>query len=191
MVDAGCSHAVLEVSSHSLELKRVHGCAFRVAVFTNLTRDHLDFHGDMNRYFAAKRILFDSLLRADGHAILNADDDRAAGLAATTRGRVWTYGIDRAGGHPRAGPGPVPRRHPLPRGLARPGPFEIRTPLLGRFNVQNVLAAFGAALALGVPAGDRHRGPRLAARACPAAWSAWTPARTSRWSWTTRTPTTR
>src|SRR5262249_12956538 len=58
MVDAGCSHAVLEVSSHSLELKRVTGCAFRVAVFTNLTRDHLDFHGDMESYFQAKRKLF-------------------------------------------------------------------------------------------------------------------------------------
>ncbi|MFI5007217.1 MAG: Mur ligase family protein, partial [Solirubrobacterales bacterium] len=54
MVDAGCRRAVLEVSSHSLALKRVHGCRFKVAVFTNLTRDHLDFHGDMDAYFAAK-----------------------------------------------------------------------------------------------------------------------------------------
>ena len=65
MVDTGCSHAVLEVSSHSLALKRVYGCAFRVAVFTNLTRDHLDFHGDMDAYFAAKRVLFESC-SADG-----------------------------------------------------------------------------------------------------------------------------
>src|SRR5262245_23124546 len=71
MLDAGCSHAVLEVSSHSLALKRVHGCAFTVAVFTNLTRDHLDFHGDMERYYAAKRVLFDTLLRTDGHAVVN------------------------------------------------------------------------------------------------------------------------
>ena len=61
MVDAGCRRAVLEVSSHSLALRRVHGLEFAVAVFTNLTRDHLDFHGDMDSYFAAKRILFDSL----------------------------------------------------------------------------------------------------------------------------------
>jgi UDP-N-acetylmuramoyl-L-alanyl-D-glutamate--2,6-diaminopimelate ligase len=150
MVDARCSHAVLEVSSHSLALKRVHGCAFQVAVFTNLTRDHLDFHGDMNSYFAAKRILFDSLLRADGHAILNADDDRAAGLAATTRGRVWMYGIDQAADL---------RARDVALSLdgtrfhvdSPAGSFEIRTPLLGRFNVQNLLAAFGAALALGVP----------------------------------------
>src|SRR5262249_20616274 len=95
MVDDGCSHAVLEVSSHSLVLKRVHGCAFRVAVFTNLTRDHLDFHGDMERYFAAKRTLFDTLLRPDGHAIVNADDDRAPELARVSRGSVWTYGLER------------------------------------------------------------------------------------------------
>ena len=75
MVDAGCTHAVLEVSSHSLSLKRVHGCRFKVAVFTNLTRDHLDFHGDMDAYFAAKRLLFDTYLREDGYAIVNVDDE--------------------------------------------------------------------------------------------------------------------
>src|SRR4029078_11486675 len=95
MVDAGCSHAVLEVSSHSLELQRVAGCAFRVAVFTNLTRDHLDFHGDMDSYFQAKRKLFAELVRPDGRSVINADDDRAAELAAASRAPVWTYGIDK------------------------------------------------------------------------------------------------
>jgi len=150
MVEAGCSHAVLEVSSHSLELKRVHGNAFRVAVFTNLTRDHLDFHGDMNRYFAAKRVLFDSLLLPDGYAILNADDDRAAGIATSTRGQVWTYGIDR--------PADI-RARDVALSLdgtrfhvdSPAGAFEMKTPLLGRFNVSNLLAAFGASLALGIP----------------------------------------
>ncbi len=71
MVDEGCTDAVMEVSSHSLDLKRVHGCRFQVAVFTNLTRDHLDFHGDMERYFAAKRRLFETYLREDGHAVIN------------------------------------------------------------------------------------------------------------------------
>ncbi|HXY42169.1 MAG TPA: Mur ligase family protein, partial [Vicinamibacteria bacterium] len=91
MVDAGCRHAVLEVSSHSLALERVFGLQFKVAVFTNLTRDHLDFHGDMDGYFAAKRQLFSSLLREDGHAVVNLDDDRAAELTAASRGTVWTY----------------------------------------------------------------------------------------------------
>jgi UDP-N-acetylmuramoyl-L-alanyl-D-glutamate--2,6-diaminopimelate ligase len=150
MVDEGCSHAVLEVSSHSLELKRVHGCAFEVAVFTNLTRDHLDFHGDMERYFAAKRRLFDTYLSPSGHAIINLDDDRAPELIAASRGRVWTYSVG-------AGPADLQAtdvrltldatrfRAQTPR-----GELEVRTPLLGRFNVENVLAALGAALALGV-----------------------------------------
>jgi UDP-N-acetylmuramoyl-L-alanyl-D-glutamate--2,6-diaminopimelate ligase len=149
MVDAGCSHAVIEVSSHSLELKRVHGCAFEVAVFTNLTRDHLDFHGDMDRYFAAKRVLFDTLLREDGTAIVNADDDRGREIAATSRGRVWTYGLDR--------PADLRARNvTLSLDGTRfhvdspAGSFEVKTPLLGRFNVQNLLAAFGASLALGI-----------------------------------------
>jgi UDP-N-acetylmuramoyl-L-alanyl-D-glutamate--2,6-diaminopimelate ligase len=150
MVDAGCRRAVLEVSSHSLALKRVHGCRFKVAVFTNLTRDHLDFHGDMDAYFAAKRLLFDTLLREDGHAIINLDDDRAEDLVRASRGKVWTYSLSRPADltveeltlsldttHVRV-------QTPV-------GPLEIRTPLIGRFNVENLLAALGAGLALGIP----------------------------------------
>jgi UDP-N-acetylmuramyl-tripeptide synthetase len=157
MADAGCSHAVLEVSSHSLVLERVHGCRFRVAVFTNLTRDHLDFHGDMDRYFAAKRVLFDTLLREDGHAILNADDDRCAELRSVSRGRVWTFSLGR--------PADL-RARDIELSLAGTrfhvdtpqGPFEVTTRLVGRFNVQNLLAAFGAALALGVDPATAIRG---------------------------------
>jgi UDP-N-acetylmuramoyl-L-alanyl-D-glutamate--2,6-diaminopimelate ligase len=151
MADAGCSHAVLEVSSHSLALKRVHGCAFGVAVFTNLTRDHLDFHGDMEGYFAAKRVLFDTLLRADGHAILNADDDRAAALARASRGKVLSYGLLRPAD---VGAEAVALSLDGTKFRARTpaGVFEVRTPLIGRFNVANVLAALAACLALGVPA---------------------------------------
>jgi UDP-N-acetylmuramoyl-L-alanyl-D-glutamate--2,6-diaminopimelate ligase len=150
MADAGCSHAVLEVSSHSLALKRVHGCEFRVAVFTNLTRDHLDFHGDMDRYFAAKRLLFDTLLRANGHAIVNADDDRATELVRSSRGRVWTFSLARLADLKAED---VRLSLAGTRFLARTpaGAFEVASPLLGRFNVQNLLAALGAALALDVP----------------------------------------
>ena len=157
MVDAGCRRAVLEVSSHSLALKRVHGCPFTVAVFTNLTRDHLDFHGDMDAYFAAKRRLFDTLLREDGHAVVNRDDDRAEELARASRGRVWTYSL--------AGPADVfVEEQTLSLGgtevrVRTPaGPLEIRTPLIGRFNVQNLLAAVGAGLALGLPPEALARG---------------------------------
>jgi UDP-N-acetylmuramoyl-L-alanyl-D-glutamate--2,6-diaminopimelate ligase len=157
MVDDGCSHAVLEVSSHSLVLKRVHGCAFRVAVFTNLTRDHLDFHGDMEGYFAAKRTLFDTLLRPDGHAIVNADDDRAGELARVSRGSVWTYGLD----HPadlRGEKVALSLEGTSFEARTPRGDFAIRTPLLGRFNIANVLAALGASLALGLPAEAVVRG---------------------------------
>jgi UDP-N-acetylmuramoyl-L-alanyl-D-glutamate--2,6-diaminopimelate ligase len=147
MVDEGCTDAVMEVSSHSLELKRVHGCRFEVAVFTNLTRDHLDFHGDMESYFAAKRRLFDTYLRPDGHAVINADDDRAPALIAASRGKVWTYGLERkadvsASGISLSLKGTRFRAH-------TPGAvFDVETPLIGRFNIENFLAGLTAALAL-------------------------------------------
>jgi UDP-N-acetylmuramoyl-L-alanyl-D-glutamate--2,6-diaminopimelate ligase len=147
MVDANCSHAVLEVSSHSLALKRVQGCPFRVGVFTNLTRDHLDFHGDMEGYFAAKRVLFDTLLRPDGHAVVNADDDHGRELARSARARVLTFGID-GEADLRAEAISLSLGGTFFQVRAPSGTYSVRTPLLGRFNVSNVLAAFGAALAL-------------------------------------------
>lgn len=150
MVDAGCRRVVMEVSSHALALERVAGCTFRVAVFTNLTRDHLDFHGTMDGYFAAKRRLFAERLAADGTAILNADDDRVEDLRAASGGRVWTYSID--------GPADLRVRNlRLDLDGARysvdtpEGEVVIESRLLGRFNVSNTLAALGAVLALGVP----------------------------------------
>jgi UDP-N-acetylmuramoyl-L-alanyl-D-glutamate--2,6-diaminopimelate ligase len=149
MVDAGCTHAVLEVSSHSLDLQRVHGCPFRVAVFTNLTRDHLDYHGDMDAYFRAKRALFDTWLRPDGHAVLNADDDRSAELARVSRGAVVTYGIERPADL-RAGKLSLSLSGTRFEVETPEGAFRVDSPLLGRFNVSNILAALGAARALGV-----------------------------------------
>jgi UDP-N-acetylmuramoyl-L-alanyl-D-glutamate--2,6-diaminopimelate ligase len=150
MVDASCRRAVLEVSSHSLDLKRVHGCRFEVAVFTNLTRDHLDFHGDMDRYFEAKRRLFDTLLREDGRAIINADDDRAGELRAASRAPVWTYGLDRPADL-RASALRLSLEGSRFTATTPVGVVEIHSPLLGRFNVSNLLGALGASLALGIP----------------------------------------
>ncbi len=116
MVDAGCRRAVLEVSSHSLALKRVHGLEFQVAVFTNLTRDHLDFHGDVDAYFLAKRILFESLLRKDGRAIVNLDDDHAAEVVKASRGaRLDLLGREAERRPLRRGRADVARRRALPR----------------------------------------------------------------------------
>jgi UDP-N-acetylmuramoyl-L-alanyl-D-glutamate--2,6-diaminopimelate ligase len=126
-------------------------------VFTNLTRDHLDFHGDMNAYFAAKRRLFDDLLRPGGRAVLNADDDRAADLARTARAPVWTYGLRREAdfkaGEPSLSLQGTRFTVRTPFGL-----LAVETALLGRFNVQNVLAALAAALARGVSAEQALQG---------------------------------
>jgi UDP-N-acetylmuramyl tripeptide synthase len=130
-----------------------------VAVFTNLTRDHLDFHGDMDAYYAAKRVLFDTLLRADGHAVVNGDDDRAGDLRAASRGRVVTYSL-----REDSGADLVAREISLALDGTRfkvrtpQGELGVRTPLIGRFNVANVLAALGASLALGVPASQALAG---------------------------------
>ncbi|MFQ5877898.1 MAG: Mur ligase family protein, partial [Acidobacteriota bacterium] len=84
---AGARSCAMEVSSHSLALKRVAGIDFRAGVFTNLSRDHLDFHGDMESYLQAKALLFRGL-RPDAVAVLNADDPHTAALRAATRARV-------------------------------------------------------------------------------------------------------
>ena len=157
MVASGCRSAVLEVSSHALALKRVYGLGFEVAVFTNLTRDHLDFHGDMEGYFAAKRVLFDTLLREDGHAVLNLEDPKSEILAKVARGKVLTYST--------AGPADFEARgirlslEGTSFTLRGPeGTREVKTSLLGRFNVQNILAALGASHALGVDVETAIRG---------------------------------
>jgi UDP-N-acetylmuramoyl-L-alanyl-D-glutamate--2,6-diaminopimelate ligase len=157
MVGAGCKHAVLEVSSHSLALQRVSGVGFDVGVFTNLSRDHLDFHGDMDAYFAAKRILFDELLSEGGRAVVNVDDDHGAELARTTPHPVSSCslspGADLTAEEVRLSLDGTRFRARTPAGV-----FEVQTPLLGRFNVLNALCAFGAGLALGLSPDAVQRG---------------------------------
>jgi UDP-N-acetylmuramoyl-L-alanyl-D-glutamate--2,6-diaminopimelate ligase len=158
MVDAGCRRAVVEVSSHALALRRVHGLEFRLAVFTNLTRDHLDYHGDMDAYFAAKRALFERHLHPDGHAIVNLDDDRAAEIVRASRGTVWTFSLEKAKADllaedVRLSLGGTRFRARTPLGV-----LDVETPLVGAFNVKNALAALGAGLALGLPADAVQRG---------------------------------
>jgi UDP-N-acetylmuramoyl-L-alanyl-D-glutamate--2,6-diaminopimelate ligase len=148
MVDEGCGACAMEVSSHALALKRVDGIQFAAAIFTNLTRDHLDFHADMEDYFAAKRRLFE-MLPADAPAVINIDDPRGASLVEIV-GRPVTYGINKT-----ADLSPGPLSFSL-SGLD----FDIRTPrgvvrvhskLVGKPNVYNILGAVGTALELGVP----------------------------------------
>jgi UDP-N-acetylmuramoyl-L-alanyl-D-glutamate--2,6-diaminopimelate ligase len=149
MVDAGCGACAMEVSSHALALKRVDGTRFAAAVFTNLTRDHLDYHEDMDRYFAAKRRLFE-LLPADAAAVVNVDDRRGALLAAELPRRL-TYGVDRpADVTPDALPSSLLELAFVARTPA--GPVQVRSKLAGRFNVYNLLAAVATGVALDLPA---------------------------------------
>jgi UDP-N-acetylmuramoyl-L-alanyl-D-glutamate--2,6-diaminopimelate ligase len=148
MVDAGCTACVMEVSSHALALRRADGTRFAAGVFTNLTRDHLDYHGDMERYFAAKRRLFE-LLPAEAPAVLNVDDPRGETLASQVASRV-TYAIDRdADVTPRT---VAPALGGLSFEAATPaGTIRIRSALVGRPNLYNLLAAAATGVALGVP----------------------------------------
>ena len=149
MVDAGCGACAMEVSSHALALKRVDGTRFAAAVFTNLTRDHLDYHEDMDRYFAAKRRLFE-LLPADAPAVVNVDDRRGAILAAELP-RCLTYGVDKpADVTPDALPSSPLELAFVARTPA--GPVRVQSKLAGRFNVYNLLAAVAPGVALDLPA---------------------------------------
>lgn len=147
MADAGAPHAVMEVSSHGLALGRLLGCAFQTAVFTNLTQDHLDFHGDMESYFQAKRKLFREF--APAHSVLNADDAYGRRLAAEARGRVWTYAVDGAAEVRAESVSSAPSGMRFQ--LAAPGGCAwVETPLVGRHNLSNILAASAACLSCGL-----------------------------------------
>jgi len=155
MVQSGCGACVMEVSSHALALHRVDGVRFAAAVFTNLTRDHLDFHGDMDAYFGAKRRLFE-MLPAEAPGVVNIDDPRGATLAGIAS-RTVTYGINRPAD---ISPGPLSF---TVEGLT----FDVRTPqgvvhvrskLVGKVNVYNILASIGTALALDVSIEAIERG---------------------------------
>jgi UDP-N-acetylmuramoyl-L-alanyl-D-glutamate--2,6-diaminopimelate ligase len=155
MVDAGCGACVMEVSSHALALHRVDGIDFSAGVFTNLTRDHLDFHGDMETYFTAKRRLFE-LLPAGVPAVINVDDPRGASLMDVVS-RPVTYGISKAAD---VAPGPLSYTLSGLQFEARTpqGTVNVRSPLVGRPNVYNILAAIGTTAALGIPLTAIERG---------------------------------
>jgi len=144
----GCTHGTLEVSSHSLALKRVFGTKFRVAVFMNLTRDHLDFHRDIEDYFDAKRLLFS---RENGNgvesAVINTDDPYGKKLEEYFHGDVLRFGFN-----PDADIrvlGCQTRADGTELVLATPGGnASFKTGLIGRHNVYNIMAATGAALRL-------------------------------------------
>ncbi len=164
---AGADSAVMEVSSHALDQRRVDGVPFRVAAFTNLTRDHLDYHGTMAAYERAKARLFELTAPGaeGGCAAVNLDDPAGPRLARRARGTV--YGYTRAGrrGARRAGS----RVALSPRGTSftlheGPRSMRVRLRLLGDYNVSNALAAAAAARGLGIGLDDVRRGLERLAR---------------------------
>ena len=149
MVEANLGYAVMEVSSHALDQERVWGCRFETAVFTNLSRDHYDYHGTAEAYFAAKARLFQDL-PAVWH-ILNLDDAYGQRLLDMSRARLLTYGLE---GEATCKPSAV--HHGLD-GIrftlsTTKGQLEITSPLVGRHNVYNLLAGIAVAIALDIDA---------------------------------------
>ncbi len=160
MAVAGVKHAVMEVSSHALALKRTHGVRFAAAVFTNLSREHFDFHKDFEDYFAAKRILFDQIDRTRRTAVVNIDDEYGRRLANELGESAMTFGRDASADiHPSSdfavtveglhGTVITPR-----------GPIRLESNLLGEPNLYNWLGAIGAVLVVGIPTDAIERGIR-------------------------------
>jgi UDP-N-acetylmuramoyl-L-alanyl-D-glutamate--2,6-diaminopimelate ligase len=146
----GGTHVTMETSSHALSLGRVHGVQFETAVFTNLTRDHLDFHGDMDAYLGAKQMLFTGESAAPPRfAVLNHDDKLVAAVRTKPQTEVITYGL---------GEGASARAQRVTTGfdglrfeIHHDGrTYPVESPMVGEINVYNILAAWCAAYSLGI-----------------------------------------
>ena len=162
----GATEAVMEVSSHALEQQRVYGIPFDVAVFTNLTRDHLDYHHTMEEYFSSKQVLFEGCgTEAPRVAVLNTDDEHGQKLVKISRKRsseVLTYGLTKGDFH-------ADRIEITPRGtrfdlITPKETVPLFSPLIGKVNVYNTLAAAGAAYARKCPTGVIAKGVAALAR---------------------------
>ena len=158
VVDAGWRYAVMEVSSHAIEMKRVMGLQFEIAVFTNLSRDHLDFHGDMESYFEAKKKLFTGLTGVKPKLmVLNMDDPRYESLRAIDPPRVITYGMQPAAeicpSHYHFGWDGTDATYKTPL-----GELEVHTSLMGKPNLYNIGASIGVAVGLDIPSGAVQSG---------------------------------
>ncbi|WP_126426001.1 UDP-N-acetylmuramoyl-L-alanyl-D-glutamate--2,6-diaminopimelate ligase [Brevibacillus marinus] len=161
MRDQQAEYAIIEVSSHALDIGRVRGCDFTTAVFTNLTQDHLDYHRTMEEYRLAKSLLFAQLgNRYDPKrmktAVLNADDPASAFFARVTAARVITYGIEQAA-DVRARDIRITSRGTSFTVDTYAGSLALNLRLIGKFNVYNALAAIAATLPEGVPLADIKR----------------------------------
>ena len=150
MTDSGCTAAVMEVTSHGLALDRVQGIAFDAAVFTNFSRDHLDFHGSLESYLAAKKLLFDNLI-PDALAVVNADDEATDRLLSNCSARPVSYGRSPSADVRIANAETDGRGTRID--LETPwGSLQLTLALQGRFHQMNAAGAIAAGLAMDVDA---------------------------------------
>ncbi|MDR1981416.1 MAG: UDP-N-acetylmuramoyl-L-alanyl-D-glutamate--2,6-diaminopimelate ligase [Tannerellaceae bacterium] len=143
MADAGCEYLFMEVSSHAIEQKRISGLSFDGGIFTNLTRDHLDYHKTVENYLKAKKAFFDDL-PATAFALTNADDKTGAVMLQNTAAKRLAYSLQR----PADFKGKILESHFEGTELMING-REVIVRFVGRFNAYNLLAVYGAAIALG------------------------------------------
>ncbi len=148
MRDAGCTHVFMEASSHALAQHRVAGVRFRGGIFTNLTRDHLDYHGSVQEYLRAKKSFFDGLGK-EAFALTNVDDKNGLVMLQNTRAEKHSYALRSAADY-RA---EILEQYPYGTQI-RIGGKEVLVRLVGEFNIYNLLAVYAAALLLGVPKED-------------------------------------
>jgi UDP-N-acetylmuramoyl-L-alanyl-D-glutamate--2,6-diaminopimelate ligase len=172
MADNGCRYVVSEISSHALVQQRVLGTIFKVALFTNLTRDHLDYHKTMEDYFQAKRRLFVELLAEGGLAVINIDDQYGRRLAEQLRGdksiengclRVLTYGVQSQDADIAAEQILAGFQSTKFQITTKDGSFPVESSLLGTTNVMNILAAAAVAIGEHIPIEVIQDGIRTAA----------------------------
>lgn len=143
MLEAGCTHVFMEVSSHALDQRRTAGLQFAGAAFTNITHDHLDYHGSFNAYIHAKKLLFDGL-GSKAFALVNADDRHAEVMTQNCKGKVYTYALQSMANY---------RARIIENALSGLSltvqQHELYTQLIGEFNAYNLLAVYGIAMQLG------------------------------------------
>jgi len=151
MVEAGVRNAVMEVSSHALALKRTYGVHFAAAVFTNLSREHFDFHKDFEDYFAAKRILFDQIDRTRRTAVTNIDDAYGRRLATELGDAAMTFGREAGADIHPASDFSIDVDGLRGRVVTPQGDVRVESKLLGLPNLYNWMGAIGAALVVGIP----------------------------------------
>ena len=158
MVQNGCRAVAMEVSSHALHQQRTAGTVFRVGIFTNLTQDHLDYHGTMEEYYQAKKLLFTRMAEKESNkavAVINADDPYGRRLAEELRPimRVRTFGLAEDADF-RATPKITTLKGTQYELLYQGKSHLVRTPLIGEFNLSNSLAALAGAVSAGVSLRD-------------------------------------